>query len=94
MRESSTYQLIVDEGRAKGLAEGWAEGRAEGRVEGLTEGVAKARAEDILRIGTKCLGKPARKVRETILSIREEARLDELLDRVLDVESWNQLVSK
>ncbi|HLQ45868.1 MAG TPA: hypothetical protein VK137_14110 [Planctomycetaceae bacterium] len=52
----------------------------------------KARAEDILRIGTKRLGKPTRKTRETILSIREEARLDDLLDCVLDVERWRQLL--
>lgn len=35
MRESSTYQMILEEGEEKGLAKGLAEGRVEGRVEGL-----------------------------------------------------------
>ncbi|MFM9962889.1 MAG: hypothetical protein ACKV2Q_16895 [Planctomycetaceae bacterium] len=77
MKESSTYQLIVEEGLAEGLAKGF----------------VKARAEDILRICTKRLGKPNRKVRESILAICDEARLDKLLDRVLDVESWAELLN-
>ena len=60
----------------------------------VEEGAARARADDILRICTKRLGKPTRKVQETILATTDEARLLTLLDRVLDVETWAELLKK
>lgn len=105
MRESSTYQLIVEEGlaegmakgMAKGLAKGLAEGLAEGLTQGVTQGVEKgrvtARREDILKIGAKRFGKPPRKVREAITELSDLDRLDALLDRVLDVPSWSELLA-
>jgi hypothetical protein len=43
MRESSTYQAILREGREEGLREGRKEGREEGRVEGREEGRVEGR---------------------------------------------------
>lgn len=89
MRESSTYQLIVEEG----LAEGMAKGLAQGVAQGVERGQVTARREDILKIGTKRFGKPPRKVREAIAELSDLDRLDALLDRVLDVPSWSELLA-
>ncbi|MBI3469541.1 MAG: DUF4351 domain-containing protein [Planctomycetes bacterium] len=70
MKESVTYQEIVEEGR-------------------LDKG-----RKDILRIGTKRFGKPSRKMRQTISQISDLDRLDALLDRVLEVSSWNELLGE
>ena len=70
MRESVTYQEIVEEGR-------------------LDKG-----REDILRIGTKRFGKPSRKIRQTISQIGDLDRLNALLDRTLEVSSWNELLGE
>jgi predicted transposase YdaD len=70
MRESVTYQAIVEEGR-------------------LDKG-----REVILRIGTKRFGKPSRKVRETISGINDADHLNALLDRVLEVSNWKELISE
>ncbi|MBI3469542.1 MAG: Rpn family recombination-promoting nuclease/putative transposase [Planctomycetes bacterium] len=78
MKESVTYQAILEEGRA--------EGHEQGRL-------AKGR-EDILRIGTKRFGKPSRKVRETISGISDVDHLNALLDRVLEVSNWKELIDE
>ena len=77
MRESTTYQALINEGKN--------EGRVEGRVE--------SRTEDVLRLGTRRLGKPPQKTRALILSIRDESRLNELFDRAIDASSWNEIVN-
>ena len=85
MRESTTYQALINEGKNEGRVEGRAEGRVEGRVE--------SRTEDVLRLGTRRLGKPPQKTRALILSIRDESRLNELFDRAIDASSWNEIVN-
>ena len=89
MRESTTYQALINEGKNEGRVEGRVEGRAEGRVEGRVE----SRTEDVLRLGTRRLGKPPQKTRALILSIRDESRLNELFDRAIDASSWNEIVN-
>ena len=76
MRESSTYQLIVEEGLAKGL------------VEGRTEG----RREDILKLGTKRFGEPTAEMHAGLSEMNDITRLDTLMDRLLDVSSWAELM--
>ena len=77
MRESSTYQAILTEGRE--------EGREKGRVE-------EARAI-LLRLGRKHLGPPDERVREAITRLSDHERLEELSERVTDVASWAELLA-
>ena len=93
MKESSTYQLIVEEGLAEGMAKGMETGLAKGLATGLAKGQVTARREDIVKIGTKRFGKPPRKVRETLSELSDLDRLDELFDRALDASSWNELLA-
>jgi hypothetical protein len=55
--------------------------------------VAKARAI-LLRQGSKRFGPPTDATRATIEGITAIERLDLLLDRALDVESWEELLAK
>ena len=76
MRESSTYQLIVEEGLAKGLA----------------EGQTKGRREDILKLATKRFGEPTIEIRDALSGMKDIAQLDSLMDRLLDASSWDDLM--
>jgi hypothetical protein len=81
IEESSVYQGIF----AKGLAEGRAEGRAEGAAE-------EAR-QTLLRLGRKKLGQPDERVEAEIAAMTDREQLDQLLDRVLDVSTWDELLT-
>ena len=81
MKQSTTYQAILEEGEARGKAEGLAEGRVE-----------EARRM-VLRIGRKRLGEPSEGVRAAIESIVERERAEILGERLLDVVSWDELLS-
>ncbi len=81
IEESSVYQDIF----AKGEARGRLEGEAKGRVE-------HARAA-ILRVGSSKLGEANEAVREKLRSISDVDQLDTLLDRILSVSSWDDLLN-
>lgn len=72
MKESSTYQAIL------------AEGRAEGRA-------AAARAI-LLRQGRKRFGIPSASVETTLAGVDTVERLEQLAERLLEVESWDELL--
>jgi predicted transposase YdaD len=109
IEESSVYQDIFAkgeakgeakgkaEGEAKGKAEGEAKGKAEGEAKGKAEGEAKGRLESarlaVLRLGRKKFGPPAEDVRAAIDAINDVDQLGSLLDRVLDVSSWHELLT-
>jgi predicted transposase YdaD len=75
IEESSVYQGI--------LAKGEARGEAKGRVE-------DARAI-LIRHGTKKFGPPNEQARAQIAALSDLDRLHDLVDRVLDVASWDEL---
>jgi predicted transposase YdaD len=81
MKESVTYQAILKEGREKGHEEGLEEGREEAR-------------RMLLAQGTKRFGKPSSKVRKTIEAIAEPSEFERLGIRLLDVESWADLLAE
>ena len=78
MQESSMYQWIVEEGEKKGEK----------------TGILKGKRETLLLLGAKQLGKPGKKVRDAIIGVDQLDRLDELLLRVLDVKTWDDLLKK
>lgn len=93
MKESTTYQAILEEGAAKGRAEG----RVEGRVQGWAEGEAKGRADEarqlLLRVGRKRWGTdPDAKTLSTLQAIQELPQLEQLTERILDVSGWQELL--
>jgi len=62
----------------------------QGREEGA---VLEARGL-LLRLGQKRLGSPTEMVIAEINAIDEAAQLEELCDRMLDVETWQELLSR
>jgi predicted transposase YdaD len=85
MRESSTYQAILAEGRTEGFEKGHEEGREAGREE-------EARAL-LLRLGRKRFGPPGRRVSSAIRRTTDLQRIEQLTERLLEVESWDELLN-
>jgi hypothetical protein len=77
IEESSVYQGILKKGEAKG--------RVEGRIE-------EAR-EVLLRQGREKLGPPGEKVEAEITALVDLDRLHDLIDRILHVSTWDELLS-
>jgi predicted transposase YdaD len=81
MRESSVYQAILAEGEAKG--------KAEGKVEGRAEEAKKI----LLQLGQTLFGPPDKSTRSTLERLTDLHRLEQLTARVLQVESWQELLA-
>ena len=77
MKESSTYQAILEEGREEGREEGWQRGTH----------------EFLLRTGTKKFGSPSTMERAALIGITDGARLSRLAERLFDAASWQELLS-
>ena len=76
LTESLSYQKII----AKGLAEG------------MAKGTIDALRDAIFLQGKKKFGKPSAKVVRNLNHIADERRLTELIERLLDVDSWKDLL--
>jgi len=85
MEESVTYQAILNRGLERGLQEG----RAMGREEGREEEVAKL----ILRQGRKKFGPLSAEQEGVLNAITDLARLEALAEKVLDVNTWDELLA-
>jgi hypothetical protein len=77
MKESVTYQAIVEEGEAKG--------EAKGKVEG--------RQEDILRLGRRRLGRPSAAAQAALRDIQDPDHLARILDELYNASSWKELLA-
>ncbi|WP_309720078.1 DUF4351 domain-containing protein [Armatimonas sp.] len=64
-------------------------GRLEGRVEGREEGVRAT----LLRQGTRKFGEPSRNTLRQLSTIHDLTRLEELADRILDANNWEELLA-
>jgi predicted transposase YdaD len=105
MRDSVTYQAILEEGLARGIEEGRArglelgreqgrvEGREEGRQEGRQEGRAAEARDMLLLAGRKRLGEPDAETLAAVTAIAEIERLENLMLRLFEVESWDELLA-
>jgi hypothetical protein len=82
MRESTTYQAVLREGRD--------EGRNEGRIEGRVAGEQRM----LLRQGTKRFGEPDAATIAAIEAIQDIDRLEALGDRIVDmgIQTWDELL--
>jgi hypothetical protein len=64
------------------------------RKEGMREGILEAAKESLLRLGRKRLGPPDLAIAAKIRAIADLDKLHELLDRLLDVSSWEELLTE
>jgi hypothetical protein len=96
MKESSTYQAILAEGRAEGIAQGVAQGVAQGIAQGITEGKAQGAVDEARRllrvVGDDVLGRPDDRTAAAIERIDDLARLEGLCKQLRDVGSWQELL--
>jgi predicted transposase YdaD len=96
LKDSSTFQEVLQIGRDEGIIIGRDEGKAEGKAEGKVEGEAQGRANslkaNIVKLCTKRLGQgPA----EVLVKIHNEADLsvlEAMFDRAIDAKSWNEVI--
>jgi predicted transposase YdaD len=90
MKESSTYQAILEEGREKGREEGREQGREQGRAEG-----AVVEARKLLRlVGDEALGEPDPETVAAIERLGDLGRLEGLVKRVRTAGSWQELLDR
>lgn len=82
MKESVTYQAILQEGLEEGIAKGRVEGEA-----------ASHRAL-ILRLGSKRFGVPGEGVRNLVEATESIEQLERWADRLLEAESWDELLTR
>ncbi len=82
MKESSTYQAIVQEGRQ------------EGRQEGLAQGAIKEARKLLVRLGSKPLGRPSARTQAALEKIPGLGRLEALIERIGTVASWQALLAE
>lgn len=76
MRDSTTYQAILDEGRA------------EGEIKGRADEARRL----LLRLGRKRMGDPDATVEANVRAITDVERLELLAERISEVASWQDLL--
>ena len=81
MKDSVTYQAIVEEGEVKGL------------VKGRAEGILRARLEDLLLLGRRRFGDPIAETEIALRGIADADRLARMIGALLDVSSWEELLA-
>jgi predicted transposase YdaD len=85
LRESTTYQMILEEGIEKGREEGREKGRAEGEIAGMRRAV--------LHLGTRRFGAPPPATAARLESLTDPATVQRLIDGVLTADSWDELLT-
>lgn len=91
MRESSTYQAILEEGRQEGMEQGMQQGMEQGMQQGLEQGLRVSRAI-LLALGSKQWGTPPAEIGARLAEMNDLGRLQDLASRVEDATSWNDLL--
>jgi predicted transposase YdaD len=84
MRESVTYQDILEEGRIEGVAIGEQRGVERGRAEG--------ERQMLLRLAARRFGAPPDAIRAQVEAISDLDQLEQLADRLLNAASWDDLL--
>ncbi len=96
MKESVTYQAILEEGMAEGKAKGMAEGKAKGMAEGKAKGMAEGKAEEarkvLLLLGREQFGEPSANILALLDAVTDLGRLEALAIRLLHVKTWEELL--
>lgn len=88
MKESVTYQAILEEGEAIGVAKGEAIGVAKGKAEGKAEEARKM----LLLQGREQFGEPSANILPLLDGVTDLHRLEALAIRLLHVKTWEELL--
>ncbi|MHC5537061.1 RpnC/YadD family protein [Singulisphaera rosea] len=81
LKDSSIYQMILEEGRAKGKLEG----RREGEIAGATK--------VLLKVGSDRFGPPDQATSEAIHALDDLDHITHLIERLLLIRGWDELLS-
>jgi predicted transposase YdaD len=81
IEESTVYQDI------------FAQGEAKGRVEGRVEGAVDEARRTLLRQGRQKFGPSSEGVERRLTALDDLDLLNDLLDRIMDVSTWDQLLA-
>ncbi|MDB5310652.1 MAG: hypothetical protein JWO38_4854 [Gemmataceae bacterium] len=92
MEESVTYQAIIRRGLEDGLRQGLQQGIQQGLQQGLDMGHIEEARVLLVRLGRKKLGPPTAAHQATVNAIADIARLELLLEKLLDVSTWDDLL--
>jgi hypothetical protein len=84
MKESVTYQAILEEGKA--------EGERRGKVEGEARGKAEEARRILLLLGCDKFGEPSANVRADLDKLDDVNRLEELTLHLKQAASWQELL--
>ena len=90
MKESATYQMILNEGMTQGISQGI----VQGIVQGITQGRMEEARRMLLLVGEGKLGKPSVQTAAAIDAISSPARLEDLGTQLLAANSWDELLAK
>ncbi|MDQ2731072.1 MAG: DUF4351 domain-containing protein, partial [Armatimonadota bacterium] len=71
------------------MDEGWKKGQQEGQQ----EGAAREARRILLRLGSRQYGPPDEKVQSAIESMTSVEQMEELMERLRDVNDWNALLA-
>ena len=85
-------ELGEERGEERGIEKGIAKGIIEGIEKGRTEGRATEARSLILRLGTKRFG-AASPESEAVLEAADIVRLEAIVERLLEAESWHELLT-
>jgi hypothetical protein len=86
MKESTTYQAILQEGIQEGLQEG--------RQEGLAMGAVNEARKLLVQLGSKQFGKPNAAMQAALNKIGDLEQLEALIERLGKAKSWQTLLAK
>ncbi|MBY0513823.1 MAG: hypothetical protein K2P78_07910 [Gemmataceae bacterium] len=89
MEESVTYQAII----RRGLEDGMRQGLQQGLLVGTQQGATIEARKMLLIFGEKRLGTPPASAVAAVAAIGDPARLEHLAARLLDVNSWEELLA-
>jgi predicted transposase YdaD len=84
MKESTTYQYIIEQGMKEGRKRGRKEGREKGRKEGVRE--------IVLLQGEDRFGKPSAAMVKRLRAVDDLERLQRISKNLLHVKSWKELL--
>jgi hypothetical protein len=87
------YQVIVEEGFETGIERGIERDMARGLERGIERGELIGARDVLLRIGARRFGAPTPATHTTLESIASVEMLGRLAERVLDVETWDDLLA-
>jgi hypothetical protein len=93
VQEVSTIWLGIRGIEDSWLYQDYLKGRAEGMAKGKAEGRRDGTREDLLRLGRKKFGPPSDTVSTEIGTIDDPDRLAALVERILDVSTWDELLA-